>query len=384
MNNTTAENKYMDQANDSATVRHFRKTSGMPDWYKKKYGHIEKEISEIAPVVGAIAGRALAGVAARGVASAIFGNDNEETLDEDSQDSVAKALYNRTRVRTDLITKYGIGAINDAIDEVSSQFAGEELDEIGSSDVSGWIRQLEQILASSSSMSEGYRPGEINNGDQVQIKKDSPYYEPGTWTVSQCTDDGKCWIGDEDDRGWYIRTSELELTDSMGFGDDDDFDPDFVYGKSEDNDFGDFGDDPRDETNESEVDEGAIEFLKKGFQSGANMIGNTIDSADQLTGAVGFVFRNQGILNFMNDNQIPLAVLSTLIVATSAYGIYDLFKKGKAAVMNKYNEVKGKVDPDKVKEVEKQMKDAVNKINESKKIKKEGQEDLDLIKRLIK
>ncbi len=31
--NTTAENKYRDQANDSATVRHFRKTSGMPDWY---------------------------------------------------------------------------------------------------------------------------------------------------------------------------------------------------------------------------------------------------------------------------------------------------------------------------------------------------------------
>jgi hypothetical protein len=40
--NTTAENKYRDQANDSATVRHFRKTSGMPDWYKKKYGHVEE------------------------------------------------------------------------------------------------------------------------------------------------------------------------------------------------------------------------------------------------------------------------------------------------------------------------------------------------------
>jgi hypothetical protein len=38
--NTDAENKYRDQANDSATVRHFRKTSGMPDWYKKKYGHV--------------------------------------------------------------------------------------------------------------------------------------------------------------------------------------------------------------------------------------------------------------------------------------------------------------------------------------------------------
>jgi hypothetical protein len=42
--NTTAENKYRDQANDSATVRHFRKTSGMPDWYKKKYGHMKEEV----------------------------------------------------------------------------------------------------------------------------------------------------------------------------------------------------------------------------------------------------------------------------------------------------------------------------------------------------
>lgn len=41
--NTTAENKYRDQANDSATVRHFRKTSGMPDWYKKKYGHMNEQ-----------------------------------------------------------------------------------------------------------------------------------------------------------------------------------------------------------------------------------------------------------------------------------------------------------------------------------------------------
>jgi len=42
--NTDAENKYRDQANDSATVRHFRKTSGMPDWYKKKYGHVKEEV----------------------------------------------------------------------------------------------------------------------------------------------------------------------------------------------------------------------------------------------------------------------------------------------------------------------------------------------------
>jgi len=44
--NTTAENKYRDQANDSATVRHFRKTNGMPEWYKKKYGHIKEAKDE--------------------------------------------------------------------------------------------------------------------------------------------------------------------------------------------------------------------------------------------------------------------------------------------------------------------------------------------------
>jgi len=40
--NTNAENKYRDQANDSATVRYWRKKNGMPDWYKKKYGHIKE------------------------------------------------------------------------------------------------------------------------------------------------------------------------------------------------------------------------------------------------------------------------------------------------------------------------------------------------------
>jgi hypothetical protein len=39
-----SENKYRDQANDSATVRYFRQKSGMPDWYKKKYGHVKEEI----------------------------------------------------------------------------------------------------------------------------------------------------------------------------------------------------------------------------------------------------------------------------------------------------------------------------------------------------
>lgn len=45
--NTTAENKYRDQANDSATVRYWRQKNGMPEWYKKKYGHIKEEVESV-------------------------------------------------------------------------------------------------------------------------------------------------------------------------------------------------------------------------------------------------------------------------------------------------------------------------------------------------
>ena len=45
--NTAAENKYRDQANDSATVRYFRQKNGMPDWYKKKYGHVKEDVEQI-------------------------------------------------------------------------------------------------------------------------------------------------------------------------------------------------------------------------------------------------------------------------------------------------------------------------------------------------
>ena len=37
--NTEAENKYRDQANDSATVRYYRQKHGMQDWYKRSEEH---------------------------------------------------------------------------------------------------------------------------------------------------------------------------------------------------------------------------------------------------------------------------------------------------------------------------------------------------------
>lgn len=45
--NPKAEAKYLDQANDSATVRYWRKKNGMPTWYKKMYGHEESQLNEL-------------------------------------------------------------------------------------------------------------------------------------------------------------------------------------------------------------------------------------------------------------------------------------------------------------------------------------------------
>lgn len=45
--NEKAENKYRDQANDAATVRHWRQKNGTPDWYKKKYGHMKEEVEVV-------------------------------------------------------------------------------------------------------------------------------------------------------------------------------------------------------------------------------------------------------------------------------------------------------------------------------------------------
>lgn len=68
-----------------------------------------------------------------------------QTLAE-SDSPVASAITRRILLqRTDLLSKYGPVAVTQAIDDVAD-FVGD-VDEIGSSDVSGWIKQVEQSLA---------------------------------------------------------------------------------------------------------------------------------------------------------------------------------------------------------------------------------------------
>jgi hypothetical protein len=99
--------------------------------------------------------------------------------DSEQQDSpVASSITRRILMqRTDLLAKYGPRNVIDAIEEVAD-FVGDT-DEIGSSDVSGWIRQVEQILASmNKEMDEAkYQGREVPLGKPMQgdVKKSKVY-----------------------------------------------------------------------------------------------------------------------------------------------------------------------------------------------------------------
>ena len=90
------------------------------------------------------------------------GEFREGYLDRPGQvDSpVASALVRRILLqRTDLLSKYGPEKVVQAVDEVAN-FVGD-VEEIGSSDVSGWIRHVEQMLGN---MEPGVTEDEVEEG----------------------------------------------------------------------------------------------------------------------------------------------------------------------------------------------------------------------------
>ena len=76
---------------------------------------------------------------------------------------VASAIIRRILLqRTDLLSKYGPERVGAAVDDVADSVG--DWDEIGSSDVSGWVRRVEQMLGD---MQEGVAEGDIS-----QLEKD--------------------------------------------------------------------------------------------------------------------------------------------------------------------------------------------------------------------
>jgi hypothetical protein len=105
-------------------------------------------------------------------------NSNSEPIIEgvldnpDQPDSaVASAIIRRILLqRTDLLAKYGPDQVGQAVDDVAD-FVGDT-DEIGSSDVSGWVNMVEEILAS---MDQGVAEGNYDRDDYYNARQGREY-----------------------------------------------------------------------------------------------------------------------------------------------------------------------------------------------------------------
>lgn len=89
-----------------------------------------------------------------------------------SDSPAAQAITRRILLqRTDLLSKYGPEKVTQAIDEVAD-FIGD-VEEIGSSDVSGWIRHVEQMLGNmEEGVAEGDNPAFARNANGMSIAND--------------------------------------------------------------------------------------------------------------------------------------------------------------------------------------------------------------------
>lgn len=82
--------------------------------------------------------------------------DGDSDIDSPVADAITRRILMR---RTDLLAKYGPEKVSEAIADVAEyvgDFIGPD-DEIGSSDISGWVKQVEELL--SDPLEEGERPG---------------------------------------------------------------------------------------------------------------------------------------------------------------------------------------------------------------------------------
>jgi hypothetical protein len=129
----------------------------------------------------------------------IYGKKKEPGVSEDAaaNNPVVNAITRRIMLqRTDLLSKYGPEKVGQAVDEVAD-FVGD-VEEIGSSDVSGWVRHVEQMLGNmeqdvaEEAAAPTFKPGDrvmyagkfatvvAQDGDAYGIRVDA---QPGTMKV---------------------------------------------------------------------------------------------------------------------------------------------------------------------------------------------------------
>ena len=115
----------------------------------------------------------------------------ESVTEESDNEAVEQAIARRIMVgRTDLLLKYGPRKVMQAVEEVADYVGA--VDEIGSSDVSGWVAQVERALGG---MSEAANPAQqaaiaINMKKQGKTPKHTDEAKATSTRL-----DPKCWTG---------------------------------------------------------------------------------------------------------------------------------------------------------------------------------------------
>jgi hypothetical protein len=130
-----------------------------------------------------------------GVTTYLYGKPEDESMTEGQEDSpVASAITRRILMqRSDLLSKYGPVKVMAAIDDVAD-FVGD-VEEIGSSDVSGWIKQVEQMLG--------------NMAEEVAVTTGNPPLEEAVSLQGQYGHSGKLQKFDEVEQDIVARLREL-------------------------------------------------------------------------------------------------------------------------------------------------------------------------------
>ena len=141
----------------------------------------------------------------QGMAEGMLDNPGE-------QDSpVASAIIRRILLqRIDLLSKYGPEKVGQAVDEVAD-FVGD-VDEIGSSDVSGWVKHVEQMLGN---MQEGYNVVPGINKDRYQERQglEGPFNTKSGKVVYYDKQEGKYYDPDTD---MYIEYDDWQAMNEQG------------------------------------------------------------------------------------------------------------------------------------------------------------------------
>ena len=145
--------------------------------------------------------------------------NTEATLQENESDAVYGAILRRIMgAHLSLLSKYGPEAVMNATEEVADWVG--DVDEIGTSDVSGWVRDVFNKLQAEYSVQESHSDDEYDDEEQdselysgcyVRDTLDGDHGE--IFRMQGQPEERRVQILDRDGRGWYISPDRLAKVD---------------------------------------------------------------------------------------------------------------------------------------------------------------------------